>query len=605
MDGGSLLTTHRWGLQNVSPVDETARHLAAQRLDELTKPKGSLGALESVLIQLAGIQRRTVPALSRPHFLVFAADHGVTKHHRVSRYESHVTEEMTVNVAMGSSVASALARSMQIPIDVYDVGVARPVRHPNVRVHKVAEGTADFTLGPAMTEAQLDTALQIGMEAAREAIRQGADALFLGELGIGNTTSASALAAWLLDVPVSRVVGIGTGVHSDALTTKRRVVEEAVNACREWLDKAGITSLEERVAAAFAYLGGFELAAMAGAMTAAAALQVPVILDGLLAGVSALFAVRLNPPVSAYLLAGHLSPEPAHGLVLEALEKTPILSLEMRVGEGSGALFAWPLIQGACTVMAETATFADARVSNPHANDAIASQEDVDASTLSSAPVANDFTDSERAAVYKVISARRDIRVFLPNPLPEDVVARILAAGHHGPSVGYMQPWNFILIDEKQVLRQIQTVAERERIRAGEHYPNEQRDYYLRLKLEGLVEAPLTICVTNDPSRGGPHVLGRNTIPETDLMSTSCAIENMWLAARAEGVGMGWVSIYEKADIRDILHIPAPVDPVALLTLGYTPHFPEIPLLERVGWGKRIDLDTLLYHNGWGELYRE
>ncbi|WAH39177.1 5,6-dimethylbenzimidazole synthase [Alicyclobacillus dauci] len=211
-----------------------------------------------------------------------------------------------------------------------------------------------------------------------------------------------------------------------------------------------------------------------------------------------------------------------------------------------------------------------------------------------------DFTEEETRAVYKAILARRDIRVFLPDKLPEEVVTRILQAGHHGPSVGYMQPWNFIVIEDKQVLRRLQAAVEKERVRAGEPYPDEKRDYYLRLKVEGLVEAPMTICVTNDGTRGGPHVLGRNTIPETDLMSTSCAIQNMWLAARAEGIGMGWVSIYQKEDVREILQIPPHVDPVALLTLGYTPHFPDIPLLERVGWGARLDLQKLIYQDLWG-----
>jgi nicotinate-nucleotide--dimethylbenzimidazole phosphoribosyltransferase len=180
------------------------------------------------------------------------------------------------------------------------------------------------------------------------------------------------------------------------------------------------------------------------------------------------------------------------------------------------------------------------------------------------------------------------------------VLERILIAAHHAPSVGYMQPWNFILIRDRERLKQIQRVVERERVRASENYQDLKQEYYLRLKVEGLLQAPITICVTNDSSRGGPHVLGRNTIPETDLMSTSCAIENMWLAARAEGVGMGWVSIYQKEDIRQILNIPDHIDPVALLSIGYTAHFPEIPLLERVGWRNRLDLQTLIYHDFWG-----
>ncbi|WP_274436622.1 5,6-dimethylbenzimidazole synthase [Alicyclobacillus sp. ALC3] len=219
---------------------------------------------------------------------------------------------------------------------------------------------------------------------------------------------------------------------------------------------------------------------------------------------------------------------------------------------------------------------------------------------ISGSPTVPDFTEAERNAVYKAILARRDIRSFLPDEIDEDALWRILVAAHHGPSVGYMQPWNFILVRDKERLREIQQTVEGERVRAAENYQDLKQDYYLRLKVEGLLQAPLTICVTNDSTRGGPHVLGRNTIPETDLMSTSCAIENMWLAARAEGIGLGWVSIYQKADIRQILRIPEHIDPVALLSVGYTSHFPDIPLLERVGWGKRLELQSLIYQDYWG-----
>ncbi|WP_281758547.1 5,6-dimethylbenzimidazole synthase [Alicyclobacillus hesperidum] len=220
-------------------------------------------------------------------------------------------------------------------------------------------------------------------------------------------------------------------------------------------------------------------------------------------------------------------------------------------------------------------------------------------------PVAVDFDDAERKAVYKAIATRRDVRVFLPDPVPVTVVRRILEAGHQGPSVGYMQPWNFIAIRDKQLLAELAELVERERVRAGEKFPDEQRDYYLRLKVEGLREAPWTICVTNDPTRGGPVVLGRNTIPETDLMSTACAIENMWLAARAEGIGMGWVSMYEKGDLRTLLGIPEHVDPVALLSLGYTPHFADEPILQRVGWRNRIAIDEIVFLNGWAKPWKE
>lgn len=586
------------------PLDDHARLAAQTRLNQLTKPVGSLGLVEPILCDLAAIQRRPIPALTKPHFLVFAADHGVATGRRLSRYGQHVTEEMVVNIAMGSSVSSVMARTMGIPVDVYDVGVMRRVRHPKVHVDKIALGTADFTLGPAMTVDECVRALSVGIEAARRAIQvDRADIVIIGEMGIGNTTSASALAAWLLELNPEDVVGPGTGISQAAHAEKRQAVELAIAGWRQTVDAAsGGWSTQDLLLAGFAQLGGFELAAMAGAMIGAAALGVPTLLDGFLAGVCALWTTRVSPTILPYFIAGHLSPEPAHKWILAALDKRPLLDLGLRVGEGTGAIMAWPILQNGCAVIAETATFADARVDNPF-EDKSPSLESL--MSTSGRPTRSDFTDDERRAVYKAIETRRDIRVFLPDPVPQAILRRILEAGHRGPSVGYMQPWNFIVIDDRAIRERLAAVVERERVRAGEKFPDERRDYYLRLKVEGLIDAPVTLCVTNDSTRGGPVVLGRNTIPETDLMSTSCAIENMWLASRAEGVGMGWVSIYEKADIREILGIPEHVDPVALLSLGYTPHFPDVPVLERVGWRDRLDIHELIFSNRWNTKVEE
>lgn len=595
-------------LPDPRPVDPKAYARAQDRLNQLTKPVGSLGLLEPILCDLAAIQGRAIPSVRRPRFLLFAADHGVASNRSISRYGQHVTEEMVVNIAMGTSVSSVMARNMGVALDVYDVGVLRKPRHPRVHVEKVGLGTADFTYGPAMTKEQCGQALANGMKAALRAVEEhGMDLLILGEMGIGNTTAASALAAWLLDLGAQEVVGPGTGIADEAVASKRDAVERA---CALWqsASQAYEPDSDAYWLAGMAQLGGFELAAMAGAILQASASGVAVLLDGLLAGVCALWATRMRPQTSAYLIAGHRSPEPAHGRILSALGKTPLLDMGLRVGEGTGAMMAWPLIKAGCEIMAETATFADARVSNPFAAD-LSSDEghlalnDTD-TRREMPPVAVDFDDAERKAVYKAIAARRDVRVFLPDPVPVTVVRRILEAGHQGPSVGYMQPWNFIAIRDKQLLAELAELVERERVRAGEKFPDEQRDYYLRLKVEGLREAPWTICVTNDPTRGGPVVLGRNTIPETDLMSTACAIENMWLAARAEGIGMGWVSMYEKEDLRTLLGIPEHIDPVALLSLGYTPHFADEPILQRVGWRNRIDIDDIVFFNGWAKPWK-
>ncbi|BAU26717.1 cob(II)yrinic acid a,c-diamide reductase [Aneurinibacillus soli] len=211
------------------------------------------------------------------------------------------------------------------------------------------------------------------------------------------------------------------------------------------------------------------------------------------------------------------------------------------------------------------------------------------------------FTEKERDAIYKVIETRRDVRTFRSDPLPADAVERILEAAHHGPSVGFMQPWSFILITADEIKAKLAWAADKERRALAIHYEGERSEKFMSLKIEGLKEAPLTICVTCDPTRGGSHVLGRNSIPETDIMSASCAIQNMWLASCAEGIALGWVSFYKKNDVRDILSIPPHVEPIALLSLGYTDHYPTAPILETEKWGKRRALDDLIYREKWGE----
>ncbi|SDN36494.1 cob(II)yrinic acid a,c-diamide reductase [Fictibacillus solisalsi] len=210
------------------------------------------------------------------------------------------------------------------------------------------------------------------------------------------------------------------------------------------------------------------------------------------------------------------------------------------------------------------------------------------------------FTNDEKEAVYKVIAARRDVRSFLPDPVQDEAVYSILKAAHQAPSVGFMQPWNFILVTSEEVKDRLAWAADKERRALAIHYEDDSRSSaFMNLKIEGIKEAPLTICVTCDPTRGGSHVLGRNSIPETDRMSTACAIQNMWLASCAEGLAMGWVSFYKKADIRDILHIPPHIEPVALLSLGYTNDYPKKPILEAENWESRKELDSLIYTDRW------
>jgi 5,6-dimethylbenzimidazole synthase len=212
-----------------------------------------------------------------------------------------------------------------------------------------------------------------------------------------------------------------------------------------------------------------------------------------------------------------------------------------------------------------------------------------------------EINETERRAVYKTIYGRRDVRSFFkPGPIPHEVLARILKAAHHAGSVGYMQPWNFIVVDDPRVKEKVKTAFERERNEAALLFEGERREKYLSYKLEGVLEAPVNLVVTSDPTRFGPQVIGRHAIPETDVYSTCCAIQNLWLAARAENVGVGWVSILKREDLYEIFGIPRSITIVAYLCLGYVTHFPDRPGLERLGWGKRVPLSELVSFNRWG-----
>ena len=189
--------------------------------------------------------------------------------------------------------------------------------------------------------------------------------------------------------------------------------------------------------------------------------------------------------------------------------------------------------------------------------------------------------------------------MFRDEPVPPETLARIIRAAHHGPSVGFMQPWDFILVGDLETRRQVKDLFDRERLAASQFFDDSSRSKYLSLKLEGIMEAPVNLCVTCDPTRG-EEVLGRNSMPETDVYSTCCAVQNLWLAARAEGVGVGWVSILKLPQLRRILGIPPHVVPVAYLCLGYPVEFAAEPLLQTKGWRSRLPLDELVHYEGWG-----
>jgi len=214
------------------------------------------------------------------------------------------------------------------------------------------------------------------------------------------------------------------------------------------------------------------------------------------------------------------------------------------------------------------------------------------------------FSIEEKKGVYRAILERRDIRAqFVDTPVPDEVVRRLLKAAHHAPSVGFMQPWNFLIVRDPAVKEEVHLAFERAHARSAAMFPPEKREKYKKFKLEGIREAPVNLLITCDRTRTGPVVIGRTVQPEMDLYSTVCAVQNLWLAARAEGLGVGWVSIVEEQDLQEIFSLPEHVRIIAYLCVGYVSHFPDRPELEKAGWLPRLELDELIYYEQWGRRW--
>ena len=325
---------------------------ARARMDQLTKPPRSLGFLEEVALRLAAIQGRVKPELGRGAVVVAAADHGVVAE-GVSAYPQEVTLQMVLNFLQGGAAINQFARVADCEVYVLDVGVMGELPdHPRLLKAKVREGTANLAQGPAMTLEEAERALQGGRRAARRALEEGATLLAAGDMGIGNTTAAAALTAGLLGLPPERVVGRGTGVGEEGLRRKREAVARALARLRP-----GMGPLEVA-----AEVGGLELVAIAGVYLEGAAWGVPLLLDGFPVSTGFLLASRLDPGVLGYAFAGHLSREPGHRVILEALGLRPLLDLDLALGEGTGAVLAMPLLRAAARIL-HMATFAEAGVS--------------------------------------------------------------------------------------------------------------------------------------------------------------------------------------------------------------------------------------------------
>jgi len=338
----------------IEAIDADAASAAQTRLDQKTKPRKSLGALETLACRYAAIRRTPSSPLPKKAIVVMGADHGVAEE-GVSAYPQAVTAQMLLNFAAGGAAINVLARHAGAEVHVVDIGVKEPVLHPAIASERVAAGTANFTCGAAMTEAEAVRAVCVGIEQARSLARAGVTVIGLGEMGIANTTSSSALTAVLTASSVEEVTGTGTGISDAAKLHKARVIARAIE-----LNRPDPNNPLE----VLRMLGGLEIAGLAGVVLGAARERVAVILDGFIASVAALVATRLAPLAAGYLIASHRSTEPGHRMVLRALQQEPLLDLGMRLGEGTGAALAMTLLDAALKIELEMATFESAGVSD-------------------------------------------------------------------------------------------------------------------------------------------------------------------------------------------------------------------------------------------------
>lgn len=342
-------------LNNIAPPDQGIAHAAQHRLDRLTKPPGSLGMLETLVVRLAGATGHVCPRFEQPVVVVAAADHGVVVE-GVSPYPQAVTTQMVMNFLRGGAAINALAANAGARVVVADAGVASPPPNmPGLRRLAIRQGSGNLRREPAMSRGEAEAMMLAGARLVDEEIARGMDLLALGEMGIGNTTAAACLTCALTGISPELATGRGTGIDDEGLARKRLVVAEALERAQPRRDDPlGV----------LAELGGLEIALLVGATLSAASRRMPIVLDGYITTSAALVAAALAPHVTGYMVAAHRSAEPGHRAALEQLGLRPLLELDMRLGEGSGAALAIPLIQGAARAMRDMATFDEAGVSD-------------------------------------------------------------------------------------------------------------------------------------------------------------------------------------------------------------------------------------------------
>lgn len=338
----------------IPPLDQACIDAARARQDTLTKPQSSLGRLEEISIQLAGIYGQPIPAIKEKAIIVMAGDHGVVAE-GVSAFPQEVTPQMVLNFLNGGAAINVLARQAGARITIVDMGVAIEMPyHPGLLVRKVAPGTRNMAIGPAMTRVQAEQVIQAGIEVVEAEIERGLDVVGTGDMGIGNTTPSAAIAAAFTGQSPTQIAGRGTGLDNAGLERKIAVIERAL-AVNQPNPQDGLDVLSK--------VGGFEIGGLAGVMIGAATHRKPVVVDGFISTAAAMIAISLCPEVKPYLISAHRSKENGHGIMLDWLGVKPLLDFDLRLGEGTGAALAFPILEASLAILRDMATFGEAGVS--------------------------------------------------------------------------------------------------------------------------------------------------------------------------------------------------------------------------------------------------
>ena len=340
-------------IANIQPLDRNSMEKAKARQDTLTKPTGSLGRLEELSVQIAGIQGKPLPQIKNKAVIVMAADHGVATR-GTSAYPQEVTAEMVLNFLHGGAGINVISRQVGARVIIVDMGVAVKLEsNPDLISRRIAAGTQDMSQGPAMSVIQAEQAVGAGIEIVTAEVKKGLDIVATGDMGIGNTTASSAICAVMTGKTVAEVTGRGTGLDDRQLQQKISIISESIALNRPQSAKPLET---------LAKVGGFEIGGLAGVILGAAANRIPVVIDGFISGAAALIAAGLCPQSRDYMIAGHCSVEPGHKIILQHLGLKPLLDLEMRLGEGTGAALAVSVAEASVRILDEMATFEEAGV---------------------------------------------------------------------------------------------------------------------------------------------------------------------------------------------------------------------------------------------------